>query len=71
MNPETSERISGTAHYLRDEIVWLETHRAIRGTFCCLELLDWNDTAETVEAGKWADLVAVTGHPSRLRNCRR
>jgi imidazolonepropionase-like amidohydrolase len=38
--------------------------QAIRaGTSVASELLDWSETAGTVEAGKWADLVAVSGDP--------
>ena len=38
--------------------------QAIRaGTSVASELLGWSDTAGTVEAGKWADLVAVRGDP--------
>ena len=38
--------------------------QAIRaGTSVASELLGWSDTAGTVEAGKWADLVAVSGNP--------
>lgn len=40
--------------------------RAIRtGTAVAAELLGWSETAGTVEAGKWADLVAVSGDPLR------
>ena len=47
--------------------------QAIRaGTSVASELLGWSDTAGTVEAGKWADLVAVSGNPlkdiSELQN---
>ena len=39
-------------------------HPAIRtGTSVAAELLGWSETAGTVEAGKWADLVAVGGDP--------
>ena len=38
--------------------------QAIRaGTSVASELLGWSETAGTVEAGKWADLVAVNGDP--------
>jgi imidazolonepropionase-like amidohydrolase len=38
--------------------------QAIRtGTSIAAELLGWNETAGTVEAGKWGDLVAVRGDP--------
>jgi imidazolonepropionase-like amidohydrolase len=38
--------------------------QAIRsGTVVAAELLGWGDKTGTVEAGKWADLVAVTGDP--------
>jgi imidazolonepropionase-like amidohydrolase len=33
------------------------------GTVVTAELLGWSDKAGTVEAGKWADLVAVNGDP--------
>ena len=33
------------------------------GTSIASELLGWSDTAGTVEPGKWADLVAVSGDP--------
>jgi imidazolonepropionase-like amidohydrolase len=40
--------------------------QAIRsGTVVPAELLGWSDKIGTVEAGKWADLVAVTGDPLR------
>jgi len=38
--------------------------QAIRaGASVASELLGWSETAGTVEAGKWADLVAVSGNP--------
>jgi imidazolonepropionase-like amidohydrolase len=40
--------------------------QAIRsGTVVPAELLGWSDKIGTVEAGKWADFVAVTGDPLR------
>ena len=38
--------------------------QAIRtGTSVAAELLGWSDKAGTIEAGKWADIVAVSGDP--------
>jgi imidazolonepropionase-like amidohydrolase len=38
--------------------------QAIRtGTAVAAELLGWSDRAGTIEPGKWADLVAVSGDP--------
>ncbi|MGC1613297.1 MAG: amidohydrolase family protein [Candidatus Acidiferrum sp.] len=38
--------------------------QAIRaGTIVPAELLGWSDKAGTIEAGKWADIVAVSGDP--------
>jgi imidazolonepropionase-like amidohydrolase len=40
--------------------------QAIRaGTVVPAELLGWSDKVGTIEAGKWADIVAVTGDPLR------
>ena len=40
--------------------------QAIRtGTVVAAELLSWSDKLGTVEAGKWADLVAVGGDPQK------
>jgi imidazolonepropionase-like amidohydrolase len=42
----------------------MTTMQAIRtGTSVAAELLGWSDKLGTVEAGKWADLVAVSGDP--------
>jgi imidazolonepropionase-like amidohydrolase len=42
----------------------MTTMQAIRtGTSVAAELLSWSDKLGTVEAGKWADLVAVSGDP--------
>jgi imidazolonepropionase-like amidohydrolase len=38
--------------------------QAIRtGTSTAAELLGWSDKLGTIEAGKWADIVAVNGDP--------
>jgi imidazolonepropionase-like amidohydrolase len=38
--------------------------QAIRaGTVVPAELLGWSDKAGTIEKGKWADIVAVSGDP--------
>ncbi|MGA8525577.1 MAG: amidohydrolase family protein, partial [Candidatus Sulfotelmatobacter sp.] len=38
--------------------------QAIRtATTTAAELLGWSDKMGTIEAGKWADLVAVSGDP--------
>ena len=38
--------------------------QAIRsGTVVAAELLGWSDKMGTIEPGKWADLVAVSGDP--------
>jgi len=40
--------------------------QAIRaGTSAPAELLGWGDKLGTIEAGKWADIVAVSGDPLR------
>ncbi len=40
--------------------------QAIRaGTVTAAELLGWSDKLGTIEAGKWADMVAVSGDPLR------
>ena len=33
------------------------------GTVVAAELLGWSDKVGTIEKGKWADLVAVSGDP--------
>jgi imidazolonepropionase-like amidohydrolase len=33
------------------------------GTVTAAELLGWSDKLGTIEAGKWADIVAVSGDP--------
>ena len=33
------------------------------GTSVAAELLGWSEKTGTIEAGKWADLVAVSGDP--------
>src|SRR5277367_5291601 len=35
------------------------------GTAVAAELLGWSDKVGTIEAGKWADMVAVSGDPCR------
>jgi len=38
--------------------------QAIRaGTSVAAELLGWGDKLGTIEAGKWADIVAISGDP--------
>jgi imidazolonepropionase-like amidohydrolase len=40
--------------------------QAIRtGTSTAAELLGWSDKLGTIEAGKWADIVAVSGDPQK------
>ena len=40
--------------------------QAIRaGTSVPAELLGWSDKVGTIEAGKWADIAAVSGDPLR------
>jgi imidazolonepropionase-like amidohydrolase len=42
----------------------MSSMQAIRtGTSVAAQLLDWSDTAGSLEPGKWADMVAVTGDP--------
>ena len=48
-------------YYVQDGMTPMQAIRA--GTSVASELLGWSDTAGTVEAGKWADLVAVSGNP--------
>ena len=40
-----------------------ENFRLATGTSVAAEVLGWSGTAGTVEAGKWSDLVAVSGDP--------
>jgi imidazolonepropionase-like amidohydrolase len=48
-------------YYVQDGMTPMQAIRA--GTSVASELLGWSDTGGTVEAGKWADLVAVSGNP--------
>jgi len=49
------------AYYVQYGMTPMQAIRA--GTSVPAELLGWGDKAGTVEAGKWADLVAVSGDP--------
>ena len=48
-------------YYVQNGMTPMQAIRA--GTSVAAELLGWNETAGTVEAGKWADIVAVSGDP--------
>jgi imidazolonepropionase-like amidohydrolase len=48
-------------YYVQNGMTPMQAIRA--GTSVASELLGWSDKAGTVEAGKWADLVAVSGNP--------
>ena len=48
-------------YYVQNGMTPMQAIRA--GTSVAAELLGWNETAGTVEAGKWADIVAVRGDP--------
>jgi imidazolonepropionase-like amidohydrolase len=50
-------------YYLRNGMTPMQAIRA--GTSVAAALLGWSETAGTVEAGKWADIVAVSGDPLR------
>ena len=49
------------AYYVQYGMTPIEAIRT--GTSVAAELLGWSDKAGTIEAGKWADLVAVSGDP--------
>jgi imidazolonepropionase-like amidohydrolase len=48
-------------YYVQYGMTPLQAIRA--GTSVPAELLGWGDKLGTVEAGKWADIVAVSGDP--------
>ena len=48
-------------YYVQYGMTPLQAIRA--GTAVPAELLGWGDKAGTIEAGKWADIVAVSGDP--------
>ncbi|PYX32139.1 MAG: amidohydrolase [Acidobacteria bacterium] len=48
-------------YYVQNGMTPMQAIRA--GTSVAAELLGWSGTAGTVEAGKWADIVAVSGDP--------
>ena len=48
-------------YYVQYGMTPLQAIRA--GTATAAELLGWSDKLGTIEAGKWADLVAVSGDP--------
>jgi imidazolonepropionase-like amidohydrolase len=48
-------------YYVQNGMTPIQAIRA--GTAVAAELLGWSKTGGTVEAGKWADLVAVSGDP--------
>ena len=50
-------------YYVQNGMTPMQAIRA--GTSVAAELLGWSETAGTVEAGKWADIVAVSGDPLR------
>jgi imidazolonepropionase-like amidohydrolase len=48
-------------YYVQDGMTPMQAIRA--GTSVPAELLGWSDKVGTIEAGKWADIVAVAGDP--------
>ena len=39
------------------------------GTLNAADLMGWSDKGGALEAGKWADIIAVKGDPLRVSNC--